>query len=78
MFTFYDVGAAYRMNPTDGKGARISGASVGAGIRFGAINNISGTLEFAMPLTRVVETKAGSEFEKGDDPRVFFSMIKTF
>jgi len=78
LFTFYDFGAAYRIDSTDGKGARISGASVGAGVRFGAINDISGTLEVALPLTRSVETRSSNDAEKGDDPRVFFSVIKTF
>ena len=71
LYTFYDVGKVWTRNPSIGTNSADSLASAGLGVRFNVIDQLSGNVELAVPLTRDVAAYAPNH---GDDPRVFFSL----
>ncbi len=73
-YVFYDFGAAYSITPID-LPAHQTGASAGGGIRFKIPKtHLSGSLEFAKPLTRPVHAMG----EDGDGFRTFFKLRATY
>lgn len=67
VFTYADYGRAWTYDSTD-QPARQSLATVGAGVRFGLTDTVSGTVEFGKPFIRNA-TATGNR-----DPRVFFAL----
>ncbi len=74
IYGFYDLGAVWHIDDNNRDG-RESLASAGFGARANLIEDIWGSLEFAMPLTRS-PTVDRDDGEK--NPRVFFSLTKRF
>jgi len=72
LYSFYDIGAVWLQEPLVGEQNRESASSAGLGVRFNLMNDMSGSLEFALPLTRDV----ASEQDRGG--RAFFNVIKRF
>ncbi len=69
LYTFYDIGKVWNRDTPTGSTASL--ADAGFGFRFNAEAPLSGALEFAAPLTKVV---AADGTRDGYDPRVFFSL----
>ncbi len=67
-FTFYDIGKVWNVHSITGVPSSASGASAGVGLRTNFTSFLTGTLEWAKPLTRDVAT-AGNE-----NARIFFSI----
>ncbi len=74
LYIFYDGGKVWNRNRFAGEEANESLTSTGAGVRFSLYENIAGTFEVAVPLTRDVSAE-GSD---GDDVRGFFSLNYLF
>ena len=70
LYTFYDIGQAWTRNALAGQKSTASLASAGGGVRFNILEPISGALEVAVPLTKLVAANG----QNGDSPRVFFSL----
>lgn len=70
LYGFYDVGKVWNRNTLVGENDQASLASSGVGLRFTLTDNIAGSAEIAVPLTRDVSAE-GSD---GDDVRGFFSL----
>lgn len=70
-FAFYDFGVTHDRDPVNTDATR-TGASAGAGIRFGLTEYLSGSAEYDVPLTRPVS--ANESAGKGKDHRIFFSI----
>ncbi len=78
-YTFLDGGKVWRIDDNSAdQSTEDSGVSTGIGTRLSLLDNVSATLEMAVPLTRPVATRSGSDSSKGDDPRYFFSLIARF
>ncbi len=78
LYTFFDYGIAWRIDPVanavvDGKHAQ-TGSSAGLGVRFNLADNVSGLMEIAKPLTRDV----GARGTDGEEPRAFFAIAARF
>ena len=78
LYTFFDYGIAWRIDPVanavvDGKHAQ-TGSSAGVGVRFNLSDNVSGFVEIDKPLTRDVATR-GTD---GEEPRAFFAIAARF
>ena len=71
IYGFYDLGAVWHIEGS----SRESLASAGLGARANLIEDIWGSIEFAMPLTRA-PTVERDDGEK--NPRIFFSLTKRF
>lgn len=72
-YGFYDIGKTqneHPLSPTDSKNKSL--ASAGLGIRFGIQKHVTGAIEAAKPLTRVVAN------EGNKDPRIFASLVVRF
>lgn len=69
VYTFYDIGKVWNEDPLPGDDSPASLASAGLGVRFNMLDDLSGGLEVAVPLTREVAANG----QDGDDPRFFFS-----
>lgn len=69
LYTFYDVGKVWNKDPLPGDDSPATLSSAGLGVRFNMLDDLSGSLELAFPLTRDVAANG----QDGDDPRVFFS-----
>ncbi|MEM8833811.1 MAG: hypothetical protein AAGB32_04645 [Pseudomonadota bacterium] len=72
LFGFFESGTVWNRDPTAANPARESLTSTGLGMRFGLPFEVNGEVVAAKPLNRRVET------EGDDDPRVFFSLNKSF
>ena len=70
LYGFYDVGKVWNRNTLVGENDQASLASSGVGLRFTLTENIAGSAEVAVPLTRDVSAE-GSD---GDNVRGFFSL----
>ena len=78
LYTFFDYGIAWRIDPVanavvDGKHAQ-TGSSAGVGVRFNLSDNVSGFMELDKPLTRDV----GARGTDGEEPRAFFALAARF
>lgn len=73
-YGFYDIGKVWNRESVVGENKSESLASAGLGVRFNVAHDISGYLEVNAPLTHDV----GSEGSDGDDPRIFFRLLKRF
>lgn len=68
-FAFYDMGKIWNRDPTQsGQVPNASGSSTGFGVRTNFTHYLSGSLEYAIPLTRKVATQGNFQ------PRIFFSI----
>ncbi len=70
LYGFYDVGKVWNRDALVGENSQASLASSGVGLRFSLTENIAGSAEIAVPLTRDVS----AEGTDGDDVRGFFSL----
>ena len=68
LFTYYDVGRVWDWDNTAVRDRIRSLASIGMGIRVDLNENISGSAEIALPLTRTIDS------EGNKDPRFFFTL----
>lgn len=70
LYTFYDMGKVWNRNAlaTEKKEDWLSSAGLGA--RFTVLDNVTGGIEGAVPLTRNVAAKNNA----GDEPRLFFNL----
>lgn len=73
-YGFYDVAGVWNENILAGEQSKQTLASAGAGVRFNLTKEVTGDVSLAFPLTREVN----AEGKSGDEPRVFFSLIKRF
>lgn len=74
-YGFYDVGRVWNRDITPGAEAdHISLASTGLGTRFNLLEDVSGGLEVALPLTK----KVSAYGEDGSAPRAFFNVNYRF
>ena len=73
IYAFYDYGLVWRIDPLGGP-SRQTGASTGAGVRFNLLDNISGFVEMAKPLTRGVASRGMD----GGEPRYFFGIAARY
>lgn len=71
-YVFYGIGAVWQRSPPPDESARSSAANIGAGVRVTGEYGLSGYLEVAKPLTRIV-AEEGSK-----DPRVFVAIQLAF
>lgn len=71
-YAFFDYGSVWNRVQTSTRGKQQELASTGIGARFNLTQHISGYLELAKPLNRVVAS------EENKDPRVFFSLSATY
>jgi hemolysin activation/secretion protein len=71
-YAFYGIGAVWQRSPPPGQGARSSAANVGAGVRVTGERGVSGYLEVAKPLTKIV-TEEGNK-----NARVFVAVQLAF
>lgn len=71
VYGFLDFGAVWRIDDASGD-RRQSRASAGLGVRFNVLEDISGALEVAQPLT------ATPLAEDDQGPRLFFSFVRRF
>lgn len=67
-YGFYDIGAVWQRNVASD--SRESLASGGVGLRFNAFEDVSGSVELAVPLTRKVAAYGAD----GSAPRIFFDL----
>ena len=74
LYAFYDIGKVWNRDVFVGEDESDSLSSTGVGVRYNLLNNISGTFEIAVPLTRDV----AAEGSGGDDVRGFFSLAFGF
>ena len=74
VYTFYDVGKVWNEETLVAEQDHESLASAGVGVRMNFAKDISGYLELNHPLTRDV----AAEGDDGDNPRIFFSILKRF
>lgn len=72
VYGFYDIGKVWDTDNTIVKDRQRSIASAGLGLRVNVNDNLAGTFEAAMPLTRTVET------EGDKDLRLFGSLTARF
>jgi hemolysin activation/secretion protein len=70
LYGFYDIGRVWNRDALVGENARASLASTGVGVRFTLTDNLAGSAEVAVPLTRDV----AAEGTDGNDVRGFFSI----
>lgn len=70
LYGFYDVGKVWNRDALIGENDQASLASSGVGLRFTLTDNLAGSAEIAVPMTRDVSAE-GSD---GDDVRGFFSL----
>ena len=70
-YGFYDVGVV-RQREAAGSNSSASAASAGLGMRFSAGRHWSGVVEFAQPLTKIVDQ------ENDNNPRVFAGVSLRF
>jgi hemolysin activation/secretion protein len=70
LYGFYDIGAVWLRNPSNGQNPEASLADTGVGLRFNVMESLSGGLECALPLTRSV----AADGQDGKRPRAFFSL----
>ncbi|MBY0356175.1 MAG: hypothetical protein K2Q12_10690 [Rickettsiales bacterium] len=70
LYAFYDVGKVWNRDTLIGEDNKASLTSTGVGLRFTLTDNIAGSAEIAVPLTRDVSAE-GSD---GDNLRGFFSL----
>jgi hemolysin activation/secretion protein len=59
-YAFYGIGAVYQRSPPPGEPTRSSAANLGGGVRFTGERGLSGYIEVAEPLTKIV-TEEGSK-----------------
>ncbi len=71
-YTFYDIGKVWDPQNADAKSRIMSIASAGFGLRAALNDNISGSLEYAAPLTRAIA--AGNSMQ----PRLFSALTAKF
>ncbi len=72
VYGFYDIGKVWNEDVAVGESEHDSLASAGAGLRVNLAYDLSGGVEFTMPLTRNVAS------ERDDDKRIFFNVLKRF
>ena len=72
LYGYYDAGRVWNRQALPGENASASATAAGVGARFAVIDQITGSLEVAKPLTRNVATQGDK------DPRVFFSLVARF
>ena len=72
LYTYYDGGKVWNIDPVVSEEKSLSLSSAGVGARFNLAYDMSGYIEAAKPLTRDVSA------EQDDDSRVFFSVTKRF
>lgn len=70
LYSFYDVGRAWNEKTLIGETKRESLASAGIGTRFAVANGVTGSVEFAVPLTK----RVAAEATDGEDARFFFTL----
>ena len=75
LYAFYDGGIVWNIDPVVGESRRESLASLGGGLRFNLMGDLSGYMEIGVPLTRPVASR-GSKHR--NDPRFFFSILGRF
>ena len=73
-YAFYDIGKVWNRN--DGQENSISASSTGMGIRFQHLDGISGTVQFAVPLTK--PTEAPLYGANGSSPQLSFQVGYSF
>ena len=74
VYAFYDFGVVWNKDTEVGESSQTSVASTGAGVRLNILDYVSGSLEYAAPLTGTVKARGDS----GDEPRVFFALSARF
>ncbi len=72
LYAYYDAGRVWNHQALPGEIKAASATAAGVGVRFTVIDELTGSLEVAKPLTRSVAT------EGDKDPRVFFSLVARF
>ena len=72
LYAFWDFGATFDIDSGD-QPARRTGASAGAGVRFGVTDYATGYIEVAKPMTRSVALE-----DNGNDARIFFRISTRF
>jgi hemolysin activation/secretion protein len=70
LYTFYDIGKVWNRDSLPGVASSTSLADAGFGLRFNAQGSLSGSLEFAAPLTHPV----AADGQDSDRARVFFAL----
>jgi hemolysin activation/secretion protein len=73
-YGFYDLGKVWNKTDSLGTPSDASLADAGVGLRFNASSPLTGSLELAAPLTRVVAADGTSGSSEGYRPRIFFSL----
>jgi hemolysin activation/secretion protein len=76
LYGFYDIGKVWNRDTPEGTPPGESLADTGLGLRFNAAQPLSGGVEVAAPLTRVVA--ADGTGSSGYRPRVFFNLAYRF
>lgn len=74
VYAFYDLGKVWNEDTLVGEQDHKSLASTGLGVRMNFAKDISGYIELNHPLTKSIS----AEGDDGDDPRIFFSILKRF
>jgi len=72
LYAYYDAGRLWNHQALPGEFSAASATAAGIGARFSVTDQISGSVEFAKPLTRDVAT------EGNKSPRGFFSLVARF
>ncbi len=71
-YSYYDAGKVWNKNISVGETKQESLASIGVGVRFNLVQDVSGYVELDTPISRNVS----SEHDKGS--RMFFNLLKRF
>ncbi|MDX2074728.1 MAG: ShlB/FhaC/HecB family hemolysin secretion/activation protein [Alphaproteobacteria bacterium] len=74
LFTYYDIGRAWIREGAPNANDKRSLASWGGGVRTSFTENLSSSLEVAVPLTKPASNQGGH----GDDARIFFATTARF
>ena len=74
LYSYYDIGRVWLRDVPSGVNEKDSLATVGAGIRTSFTENLSSTLEVAVPMTKPASNQGGH----GNDPRLFFGTTARF
>src|SRR5262249_20222041 len=73
-YVFYDAGAVWNRDAAGGEPEKQTLTSTGVGVRLNMSRSLFGSAEIAFPLSRDI----ASEGNDGEDPRLFFNILKRF
>lgn len=74
IYTFIDGGIVWNNDLTFGDSSKDSLTSAGLGTRFNIVHDWSGNVELSAPINKNISAEGG----QGENPRVFFNVIKRF